>query len=230
MPELELPLSLPALVALGFFVSLATVLVPGPVTLVASRLTIKRSIAAASWFLLGAVAIDIVLFSALAAGMAPLLRKIGALPIVELIGGIALVWGGVSSLMDHASSPQRPLELNGRASGIPGLVTLGVLLSLGNPHYWLWWVTGGLAFVEAARAHGHSGLAWMLAALIGGVVAWYVPVIWAVHHGRVLLSKRAEHWVTLAIGAVLVALGIGLTVIGGWRLWLRHLAPLMSPG
>jgi threonine/homoserine/homoserine lactone efflux protein len=188
----------------------------------------KESVAAASWFLIGALATDAVLFTALAAGMAPLLRRIGALPIVELVGGLALVWGGLSSLRESPTTSEQAVELNGQQRGVGGLVVLGALLSLGNPHYWLWWVTGGLAFVEAARAHGHSGLAWMLAALIGGVVAWYVPVIWAVHHGKVLLSKRAEHWVMVAIAGVLVALGLGLTAIGGWRLYLRHLAPLLG--
>jgi len=78
-----LPLSLPALVLAGFVVSLVTVVVPGPVSLVASRITMSRGILAAWWFLLGAVAVDVVLFVALAAGMAPLLRTIGALPIVR---------------------------------------------------------------------------------------------------------------------------------------------------
>jgi threonine/homoserine/homoserine lactone efflux protein len=227
VPELELPLSLPALVAMGFFVSLATVLIPGPVTLVASRLTITRSVVTAVWFLLGAVAVDVVLFSALAAGMAPVLRRIGALPVVELVGGLALVWGGFSSLRDTPDSRQSTVEVNGEQRSVPRLMLLGALLSLGNPHYWLWWVTGGLAFVEAARAHGEPGLAWMLAALIGGVVAWYIPVIWAVHRGKVLLSKRAEHWVMVAIAGVLLALGLGLTAIGGWRLYLRHLVHLL---
>ncbi len=228
MPELELPLSLPALVIMGFFVSLATVLIPGPVTLVASRLTISDSVTAAAWFLLGAIAVDAALFSALAAGMAPLLRKIGALPVVELIGGLALTWGGVASLRDGSPRAEKSIDIDAEQHNVPHLMSLGAALSIGTPHYWLWWVTGGLAFVEAARGHGHSGLAWMLAALIGGVVAWYVPVIWAVHHGKVLLSKRAEHWAMVAIGAVLLALGLGLTVIGGWRFYLRHLVPVLG--
>lgn len=224
---LELPLSLPALVFMGFVVSLVTVVVPGPVSLVASRITMSRGILAAWWFLLGAVAVDVALFAALAAGMAPLLRTIGALPIVELIGGLALFYGGVTSMRPHPAE-QPSVEINVKERSATSLVAMGFLISLFNPHYWFWWVTAGLSFVEAARSHGHSGLVWMLTALIAGVLAWYVPLVWAVHHGKVLLPKRAEHAVMLVIGAILLVLGAGLAGLGGWRLYMHHLAPILA--
>jgi small neutral amino acid transporter SnatA (MarC family) len=50
------------------------------------------------------------------------------------------------------------------------------------------------------------------------VVAWYVPLLWACHHGRALLGARGERIVTVAMGIVLVALGAGLTALGFHRL------------
>ncbi len=79
-------------------------------------------------------------------------------------------------------------------------------------------MTAGLAFVEAARTHGRGGLLWMLAALVGGVVAWYVPLLWACRRGRTLLSERGERIVTVAMGIVLLVLGAGLTALGFHRL------------
>jgi threonine/homoserine/homoserine lactone efflux protein len=219
VPDLTLPLSLPALVATAFLVSLATVAVPGPITLVASRLALSHRVNAVVFFLLGVTLVDVALFVALAAGAAPTLRRIGALPLVETIGGLALFWVGVASLREHRAS---------RGSAPAGAVTeprnvlagflLGVLTSLGNPHYWIWWVTAGLAFVEAARSHGRGGLLWMLGALVGGVVAWYIPLVWACRRGRALLSERGERIVTVSMGIVLLALGAGLTALGFHRL------------
>lgn len=223
MSHLTVPLSLPALVASGFVVSLATVAVPGPITLVASRLVISRHLSAAVWFLIGVTALDVTLFSALAAGAAPSLRRLGALPVVEIIGGLALVWGGLSSFRG-VSRPRAPeLKDSPEARRPLSDFMLGVLVAAGNPHYWIWWVTAGLAFVEAARSHGQAGLLWMLLALIAGVVAWYVPLLWALTHGRELLSARAERWVTHAMGIVLLVLGVALAGLGCWRFYVSVL-------
>lgn len=219
MPHLTLPLSLPALVATAFLVSLATVAVPGPITLLASRLALSRHAANAVWFLLGVTLVDVALFTALAAGAAPTLRRIGALPLVEIVGGLALLWGGVASLREHPAVRRTvPIVAAAEPRSAVASLLLGLLTALGNPHYWIWWVTAGLAFVEAARSHGRGGLLWMLGALVGGVVAWYVPLVWACRRGRTLLSERGERIVTVSMGIVLLALGAGLTALGFHRL------------
>jgi threonine/homoserine/homoserine lactone efflux protein len=222
LPSITTPLSLPALVASAFFVSLATVAVPGPITLVASRLALSRHVMAAVWFLVGVTSLDVALFTALASGAAPRLREIGAIPLVEVVGGLALLWGGATSLR-KAPEPRDPRERVHVKEGSPlGHFSLGVLVAAGNPHYWIWWATAGLAFVEAARAHGESGLLWMLGALVGGVVTWYVPLLWALSRGSALLTPRAERIVTRGMGVVLLLLGLGLTGLGGWRLYAAH--------
>lgn len=218
MAPVSPPLSLPALVASGFVVSFVTVAIPGPITIVATRLGLSRHLAAAVWFLVGVTALDVALFSALAAGAAPLLRRVGALPVVVVLGGMALLWGGISTLRDGAEHPDRTTGLRLERRGAASSFALGLAVSAGNPHYWIWWVTAGLAFVEGARAHGAPGLAWMLAALVGGVVAFYVPLLWALHRGRALLPPRAERMVTRGLGVVLLLLGLALTALGVYRL------------
>ena len=221
MAPVSPPLSLPALVASGFAVSFITVAIPGPITLVATRLGLSRHVVAAIWFLVGVTALDVTLFTALAAGAAPLLRRIGALPVVVILGGMALIWGGISGFRAQPARPSPAETLDLERPSLVSYFALGLAVSAGNPHYWIWWVTAGLAFVEGARAHGAPGLAWMLAALIGGVVAFYVPLLWALHHGKTLLSQRVERVVTRGLSVVLVILGGGLFALGLYRL-LEH--------
>lgn len=226
--DFPVPLTLPALIVSAFLVSLATVVVPGPITLVLSRLAISHRISRAIWFMVGCLAVDVLLFSALAAGAAPVLRRLGALPVVEIVGGLALLWGGIGSLR-HQPVPRDPARA-AHLEEYPAsrAVLSGVLVCLGNVHYWFWWITAGLAFVEAARAHGYAGMLWILIALIGGVVAWYAPLLWALHHGRRLMGPRTERIVVVVMGGALVALGAVLVLLGSFRFWLRHLAPLLG--
>lgn len=213
-----LPLSLPALVVSAYLVSLATVVVPGPITLVATRLALQHHSTAAALFLAGVTALDVVLFAALAGGAAPALHRIGALPIVEIVGGLAIAWAGIGSLRG-AIAPRRP-SVHPRVveRRYVGHFLLGVAVSAANPQYWIWWVTAGLAFVQAAARHGANGLAWLLFALIAGVVTWYVPLLAALHRGKTLLSPRHEHLVVRGLGWVMVVLGVALVVIGARRL------------
>lgn len=214
-----LPLSLPALVLVGFLVSFATVVVPGPITLVATQLGLAHHLKAAAWFLLGATVLDAVLFAALAAGAAPTLARLGALPAVEIIGGLVLLWGAVASRSQTGKRrPQKPNWEDVTKTSLARYFLLGMGVSLANPHYWLWWVTAGVAFVEAARAHGEPGLLWMLAALIGGVMSWYVPLLFALDHGKTLFSPETENKVTKLLSAVLLAMGLGLVALGSYRL------------
>lgn len=220
MTDLTLPLSLEALVITGYLVSFATVVIPGPITLVATRLGLAHRLEAAFWFLVGATLLDAALFAALAAGAGPHLARLGALPAVELAGGLVLLWGAYASAHQRPSAkPEPALPRNSRPRFRYLLMGMGV--SLANPHYWLWWVTAGLAFVEAARTYGEPGLVWMLGALIGGVVSWYAPLLYALHHGKTLLSPRAEALVVKALAVVLLLLGLGLVGLGGYRLGLR---------
>lgn len=210
-------LSLPALVTGAFLVSLATVAVPGPITLVASRLALRR-LPAAVWFLLGVTALDVVLFVALAAGAGPLVRAIGDIPIFEVIGGLALVWAGIAALRplpkpQPSAAPDAPQARSGAMYFL-----LGVAVAAGNPQYWFWWFTAGIALIQAARAHGAGGLAWMLVALIAGVAVWYVPLLTAVDRGKKLLSPRAEAAILKGLAVVMVVLGAALVVVGIGRL------------
>lgn len=218
MNGLTLPLPFAALVAVAFVVSLATVAIPGPITIVATHLALERRLAGAVWFLVGTTALDAALFASLAAGAGPVLRRIGALPLVEIVGGLVLLWGGLASLRRHFPSDHMRPRLHREPHRPLGYFALGLLVSAANPHYWIWWVTAGLAFVEAARAHGTPGLAWMLVALIAGVIAWYIPLLWALQRGRALLPPRVERVVVQIMGVAIVLLGVGLITFGMWRL------------
>jgi threonine/homoserine/homoserine lactone efflux protein len=221
LTSLTLPFSLEALVITGFLVSFATVVIPGPITLVATRLGLAHRLGAAFWFLFGATVLDALLFAALAAGAGPSLARLGALPAVEIAGGLVLLYGALTSAkqLAHPAGPTRAGEVSNERPWL-SYFFLGMGVSLANPHYWLWWVTAGLAFVEAARAYGEPGLLWMLGALIGGVVAWYAPLLLALHHGRSLLSPKAERLVIRALSLVLLILGLGLLALGSYRLGL----------
>ncbi len=210
-------LSLPALVGSAFLVSFATVAIPGPITLVASRLALHR-LPAAVWFLAGVTVLDVALFLALAAGAGPLMASLGGLPLFEILGGLVLLWVGIASLRRAPRAQQRDPRTPAEGRSAPTYFLLGVAVAGGNPHYWFWWLSAGVALIHAARGFGANGLAWLLAALVAGVVGWYVPLLAAVRRGRTLLTPGAEALVLRLLSLAMVLLGGGLIALAVSRL------------
>jgi len=206
-------LSLPALLASAFLVSFATVAIPGPITIVASRLALHR-LPAAVWFLAGVTVLDVALFLALAAGAGPLVAGLGGLPIFEILGGLVLLWVGIASLRHAPPSRHRQSSVPGEGYSAPTYFLLGVAVAGGNPHYWFWWLSAGLALIQAARSFGADGLVWLLVALVAGVVGWYIPLLVAVRRGRTLLSSRLEAFLFKLLSLATILVGGGLITLG----------------
>ncbi len=71
---------------------------------------------------------------------------------IALFGGALLVWMGVSMLRGI-----RKLAFTSREHARSPLVA-GVLLSIGNPYFLIWWATVGAALVMRAAAFGVLGM------------------------------------------------------------------------
>lgn len=187
---------------LGLVIGLTGALAPGP-TLVA---TINASISG-DWKIgpkvtLGHMIAESVIFVLIVLGLATL-----ALPYttaIALIGGIALIVFGALTI-----TGSRGASLNGPVTGtasnpyIAGLVT-----SVANPYFWIWWLTIGSAMVIAGLA---GGIVLAGVFLIGHWCAdlgWFTLVSAGVSQGRTILSDIYYRRVMGVCGVFLIMFGV----------------------
>ncbi len=210
--------SLAALFISAFGVTFATVVVPSPSTVAASRLAVRDGTRAAAVFLGAVLVLDIFVFLVLVFGFHPLLSSVGGASYLAAAAGLGLAIAGIVMTVTArrdarrlvAQSQERADEPEKRARG-PFLA--GLLVPSANPGFWLWWTTVGTSFIHAARRWGDVGLALLLVAFIGGAAAWYVALLWALHRGRQLFSQRVEEKVLFVLGLAMVGFGVYLL----WR-------------
>lgn len=210
--------SLLAVVASAFVVTLATVIVPSPSTMAASRYAVSHGTRAAAACLSGVVLLDIIVFLSLAYGFEPVLYRIGghryllpaasALLFIAGLGMIVLAPRDVSTRLISVRGKERA----DREQALHGPFLAGLLIPIANPGYWIWWTTVGTSFIHVARRWGNLGLTLLLTGFIAGVLAWYVPLLYALHHGRQIFSKETQR-------RILVALGVGMMAFGAHLLW-----------
>ena len=91
-------------------------------------------------------------------------------------------------------------------------VWLGILASISNPYWTLWWATVGLAFLTTAARSGPPGIAVFFLGHISGDLAWYTLVSVGASKGRRFLGTPLYNGVLFACAAILV-------VLGAWFIW-----------
>lgn len=178
-------------------ISLSGVLAPGPVTAAAIALGTKLRHAGAM-MAVGHAIIEFPLMILILGGIGVLFESAVAKSIIGFVGGIFLLWMGIDML--------RNLRVNSlpAAVNIRSPVMAGIILSISNPYFLLWWATVGLAMAKDARKLG------ILAFALFTIVHWICDLFWlealslASFKGSSLLTPLGQRRVLeVCAGAVL---------------------------
>lgn len=199
---------------------------PGPLLTVTISETIRRGFWAGPMLVLGHGLLELVLVVALVLGIAAILVHPTVSTVIFLLGGGILCLMGLGMARD---ARRGTLDLNlaaqhqGQAvnSASPeqlapghwvygqGLhpVGAGILVSLANPYWLLWWATVGLGYVTISMGRGLPGVASFFAGHILADLIWYSLISGAVVGGRRFMSQAAYRLLIGVCGAFLLGLG-----------------------
>jgi threonine/homoserine/homoserine lactone efflux protein len=195
-----LPPDLVSFLALTAFISLSGVMMPGPVFAVTVAKG-QRHPHAGGLIGLGHGLVEIPLIVLIYLGLGGVFATTAWKSSVGLLGGAALLAIGADMIRrrDDLSS--------GRADLAYGSLGAGMLTTLANPYFYLWWGTVGAALVTRAAAWGRPGLA------IFCVVHWLCDLGWSLlvsgtsFKSAGLWSGRMQRFLFTTCGVLLLAFG-----------------------
>lgn len=208
--------------SVSFLMALSGALMPGPLftyTIARTMQSRRRGYLVGAWVIAGHALLEGALVTALALGVAEFLRSAVARKVIGTVGAVFLAWMGVGLVREAVRSWRKgsppPAGQGEPASAATAArmhpVLAGILVSLSNPYWWVWWVTVGSATLmrfDASFANWGVLLAFF-AGHEAGDLAWYLAVSTAVHLGRRALSGRV-------VDAILAACGVFLVGFGAW--------------
>ena len=141
------------LFATAFLVGFSGALMPGPVMTVTITHSTRMGAKAGPLIVLGHGMVELVVFGAIIAGVGPFLESDLVSGLIAAVGSAVLLWMAVGMLR---SLPTLSLELEAKPGAQRKATPLvdGMLLSLANPYFFIWWATVGLAFVSKAISLG----------------------------------------------------------------------------
>lgn len=130
-----------------WLVSLSGVMMPGPVSAMAVSEGARRGVMAGPLITAGHAIAETVMLIALLVGVNTALKQPAVVGVIGVLGGVVLVWMGwgiVQAAWQNRLNPPRAAV----GSGFPGLtlVRAGLLTTVGNPYWLLWWATVGASY------------------------------------------------------------------------------------
>jgi threonine/homoserine/homoserine lactone efflux protein len=189
----------------SFVVGLSGALMPGPVLTVTIAEATRRGFWAGPLVVLGHGIIEFSLFVALVLGLGEILKHNLVFGIVGVGGATVLIWMGTSMVWGVKKATLK-LELKQGERSRP--VLAGLLTSVSNPYFIIWWATIGLSYIALSQRHGVMGLGFFYSGHIMADIVWYFSIASAITVGKTIMNDHTYRWIIGLCGGLLVCLGL----------------------
>ena len=199
----------------AFIVGFSGAMMPGPLLAVTIHESTRRGSVAGPLIVLGHAVLEAALVGAIVLGLASFLRSPLVIGVVGIAGGAMMGWMG----QDMVRSARR-LSLRAATSAPSRMhpVAAGVVVSLSNPYWTIWWATTGITYLIMGLKYGMAGVLVFFAGHILSDLTWYTLVSVGVARGRTLMSDSVYRRAIALCGVALIAFGIWFLSTGIGRL------------
>ena len=204
----------------AFIVGFSGAMMPGPVLTATISEVLKKGWKAGPLIVLGHAIVELVILVAVILGLGVWLTQETVMGILGLVGGlILLLMGGHMAATAKKAARQVTEARNHIEPMTHGPVLTGMLTSLSNPFFPLWWATIGLNYVALALERGIPGIVSFYTGHILSDLIWYTLIALAVASGRRFMQPAFHAGLIITCGIILMSLGIYFAATGSGTLF-----------
>jgi len=179
--------------------------VPGPMLTVTISNSLEKGPIAGPLVVAGHIIAEIAILLLLVLGLGWLIGSSAASLLISTIGGLVLIFMGYRISQSSPPSLQDPVKGPGKYGSMLG----GILSSISNPYFYIWWVTIGWAFV--LQGLEFAGLAGILGFMVGHWAAdlgFYSLVSFFTSKGSDIISQKYYKPLMYGCGIFMIGLGV----------------------
>jgi threonine/homoserine/homoserine lactone efflux protein len=176
----------------SFAVGLTGAVSPGPMSASILGMSHKKPLLST----LGLVAGHGLVEAAIIVGIIFGLRTLPYQTQIALLGCVTIVILGV---LQFRSEPKKEVS---RAEGAGAPFAAGIVLTLSNPYWWIWWLTFGAGFLALQPAYAAFFVGHISADLV-----WFGILAFMASRGAAILGEKYR-WVVKGSGIAMAAFGI----------------------
>jgi threonine/homoserine/homoserine lactone efflux protein len=186
----------------SFVIALSGAMMPGPLLTTTISESSRRGFIAGPLLIAGHAILEIALVAILLLGLAPFFQMPVVFVATAITGALILLWMAFNIFR---SLPSLSMSWEGDRRNGNHPITSGILMSVANPYWIIWWATIGLGYILYSWQLGLTGIAFFFTGHILADLCWYSIISAAVAKGRHFLNDRIYRGL-IAVCAVFLVL------------------------
>ncbi|NQT67327.1 MAG: LysE family transporter [Actinobacteria bacterium] len=195
-------------------VAFSGALVPGPMlTLVISSVA-RKGFWTSFFIVVGHSLLELVVVISFFLGILKFLDNPLIAKIIGLLGGIFLLYLGIDIVVSifkkkftiDFKSVLKQKTITGKSTGT--VILKGILISLVNPYWYIWWISIGAAFLIKSVEFNTLGISSFYIGHISADFIWYLFIGFLVNTGRRFFNQKIYNSILIACSIFLFYLGI----------------------
>ncbi|MBW2569454.1 MAG: LysE family transporter [Deltaproteobacteria bacterium] len=218
----------------SFLVALTGAMAPGPLltyTIIKSVQSGKRGYLMGLWIITGHAILEMGIIIFLLLGFSFVLQNIIVVRTIGIAGGALLICFGLSIIRNvhKGNIPTHFLDSSGKSDheprkealsppktskGLDNPIVGGIVVSMSNPYWWIWWATIGFAFMlqfDISFRQWPKLLAFFAGHETGDLI-WYLFVSILSFFGLRYLNKKIYYGILVCCGIFMILFGIYMGV------------------
>ena len=176
----------------SFLVGLTGAVSPGPMSASILGMSHKKPLLSTVGLVAGHGIVEAFIIVGIIFGLSSLPYQTG----IALLGCITIVILGIMQFMAE------PARREARAGDARAPFVAGIVLTLSNPYWWIWWLTFGAGFLALQPAYAAFFFGHISADLV-----WFGFLAFTASRGAAILGERYR-WVVKGSGIAMAAFGI----------------------
>ena len=189
----------------SFIIAFSGALMPGPVLTLTITESAKRGFWAGPLIITGHAILEVFLLVLIVFGLSEFMTRPQVIGFIGISGGVILFWFAFLMIKDISTLK---IDLSPVSTGPTGHpIRAGILMSLANPYWTVWWATIGLGYVMISMRFGFKGVALFFTGHILADFIWYSSVSLFISRGRQFISDRIYRGIVAVCALLLVAFG-----------------------
>ncbi len=198
----------------SMIVAFSGALVPGPMlTLVISSVA-RKGFWTSFFIVVGHAILELIVVIGFFLGILKFLDNPLIARIIGILGGIFLLYIGTDIIVSifkkkfiiDFKSVLKQRTITGKSTII--VIFKGILISLMNPYWYIWWISIGAAFILKSVQFNTTGITSFYIGHISADFIWYLFIGFLVNTGRRFFNQKIYNGILIACSIFLFYLGI----------------------
>ncbi len=187
---------------------------PGPLLAYTISSSAKYGFWAGPLIVLGHAILELSLVTLLVLGLDRFIENDLVTSTIGLAGGTVLIVMGFLMSRQGWHKAALPLETPTGIEVNRRMIFSGIVVSMSNPYWFIWWATIGVTYLLWSLELGSAGIASFFTGHILSDLSWYALVSFIIATGRKAINDTVYSYLLMVCGLALVGLG-GYFVFSG---------------